>query len=329
MATVATAALAVPASAEQSRSVGAQPMVAQQQRAIGSAISMWEYLQENRNLPFAQYAGFAVANPTFPRLDIIRLRAEAALENEAPPTDELLRFFGAHPPLTNAGRARYALTLAAAQHAGAFEVARDAWRGGRMSGPAEAYIAGLYGSRFSDDDHAARMDSLLWQGEREAAARQVINLRESDRPLAMARLSLLNGSTPREAGLAIPNAANRDAGFTFNLLNYLWAKRQVGEAVRLLATRPAFEAPARDPEEFLGDMLAVAKAASATDTVDITSRIDDIFAPGADISQGSFRLRDRYTDLMWMGAPMPCGGLATDAAPPRCSNVTAMRHARR
>ncbi len=48
-------------------------------------------------------------------------------------------------------------------------------------------------------------------------------------------------------------------------------------------------------------MLAVASAANSTDTVRIARRIDDLFEPGEDISQGSFTLRDRYTDLMWKG----------------------------
>lgn len=38
-----------------------------------------------------------------------------------------------------------------------------------------------------------------------------------------------------------------------------------------------------------------------TDTVRIASRVDDLFEPGADISNMSFKLRDQFTDLMWKG----------------------------
>ncbi|WP_298467218.1 lytic transglycosylase domain-containing protein [uncultured Erythrobacter sp.] len=294
-------ALATPSSAQLSGGSGGNTMVAQQPRAIGSAISMWEYLQETRNLGFAEYANFALAHPEFPRTDIIRLRAEGALENEAPSSAALIQYFSAQPPLTNTARARYALSLASEQRSEAFDVALQAWRGGEMSGPAEAYLSGLYGSRFTAEDHAARMDALLWQGEREAAARLMMKVDGETRQIAMARLSLLNGTMPRDAGLAIPNAANRDAGFTFNLVNHLRSKRRTGEAISLLANRPLFSAPAFDAEELVGDMLDVAEAASVSDTVRIASKIDDLFAPGTDISKGSFRLRDRYTDLMWKG----------------------------
>ncbi|MEM7666655.1 MAG: lytic transglycosylase domain-containing protein [Pseudomonadota bacterium] len=314
LAAASIGAVATPSSAQMSGSPGGQTMVAQQPRAINAAIANWEFLQEERNLAFAEYANFAKSYPNFPRLEIIRLRAEAALENEAPSAGDLLTYFDALPPLTNPARARYALTLASAQRPEAFDVAREAWRGGAMSGPAEAYLAGLYGSRLTEEDHAARMDALLWQGEREAAARNMINLPEADRPLAMARLSLLNGTMPREAGLGVPNEANRDAGFTFNLLNHLWAKRLQGQAVQLLANRPAFASPAFDPEDMIGDMLAVAKVANSRDTVRIASKTDDIFAPGTDVSEGSFRLRDRYTDLMWMGGTNALWRLGDGAA---------------
>ena len=301
LAAVGTTALATPSSAQLSGDQSGNTMLAQQPRAIGAAISTWEYLQNTRNLSFAQYANFALANPNFPRSEIIRLRAEGALENEAPSSSALLRYFDALPPLTNPARARYALTLASERRPEALEIARAAWRGGKMSGPAEAYLTGLYGSQFTQADHAARMDALLWQGERDAASRLMISVDGQTRQIAMARLSLLNGAMPRDAGLTVPNEANRDAGFTFNLVNHLRSKRQTGQAISLLANRPQFSAPAHDPEELVGDMLAVAKAANSSDTVRIASRIDDLFAPGTDISKGSFKLRDRYTDLMWMG----------------------------
>jgi len=276
-------------------------LVAQQPSEIGAAIARWELLHSDRELRFADYAGFALAYPSFPRTEIIRVRAENTLSDEAPSQAQILNFFDALPPLTNAGRARYALSLAAAQRSEAFDVARSAWRGGAMSGPTEAYLTGLFASRFTAEDHTARMDALLWQEEAEAAERQVINLRPEDREMAMARLALIRGSTPQAAGIPIPADAQRDAGYVFNLVNYYRARRDTQSAISLLANRPNFAAPAFRPEELVGDMLDMATAAGSTSTVQIASRIDDLFAPDTDISKGSFALRDRYTDLMWKG----------------------------
>ncbi|WP_086617341.1 lytic transglycosylase domain-containing protein [Erythrobacter tepidarius] len=276
-------------------------LVARQPGAMGAALARWETLQASREMRFVDYASFVLAYPDFPRTDILRLRAEKALERDAPSQTEVLAYFDSQPPLTNPARARYALALAAAQRPEAFEQARKAWRGGSMEDAVELYLSELYRARFTPADHAARIDALLWQEQADAASRQLINLAEADRPLALARLALLRGSHPTAAGITPPASAMSDPGFVFNLVNYLRATGQSGEAIRVLTTGPRFDRPALDPEEFIGDMLALAKAGSARDAVQIASRVDDLFAPGSDISQGSFALRDRYTDLMWIG----------------------------
>ncbi|HSF13632.1 MAG TPA: lytic transglycosylase domain-containing protein [Erythrobacter sp.] len=297
----ATLALAMlsPIAAAQAQS--GSDLVARQPSAMSAAIARWEVLQASTQHSFADYAGFALAYPSFPRMEILRLRAEAALEKEAPPQADLLRYFDANPPLTNPGRARYALALAGAGRAEAFAEARKAWRGGNMSDPVELYLSGLYGAQFTSEDHAARMDSLLWQGKADAASRQAVYLAEGDRPLLLARLALLRGSAPEAAGIAVPSAAQSDPGFVFNRVKQLRASGQSWQAAQVFADRPAFDRPARDPEIFVGDLLGLAKSVGARDAVRVASRTDDLFPAGADLSAMSFTLRDRYTDLMWLG----------------------------
>ncbi|KEO87497.1 lytic transglycosylase [Erythrobacter sp. JL475] len=298
LAAASVGALSTPSSAQMPQRSN---LVATQPSEIGAAITRWEMLQENRELGFSDYAGFALAYPEFPRIETIRLRAEATLDKESPSQADVLRFFDAMPPLTNHGRALYALMLGGARREEAQGMAREAWRGGSMSETAEAYMLSMFGAQFSADDHLARMDALLWQGETGPAERQLDRIPESARELARARLSLVRGETPYGADLTVPATAMNDAGFVYNLLNYHRSRRDTQAAISLLANRRAFTAPAFDPDAMVKDMLAVAEAASATDTVRIAMKIDDLFAPGTDISQGSFGLRDRYTDLMWMG----------------------------
>lgn len=292
-------------------------LVARQPAGVDAAIARWEVLQASRTHMFADYAGFVLAYPSFPRSDILRLRAEAALDNEAPPQTDLLRYFDANPPLTNPARARYALALAAVQRPEALEAARKAWRGGTMSDPVELYISGLYGTQFTPDDHAVRIDALLWQGKADAAARQIMNLAEADRPLALARLALLRGSRPESAGLMVPAGAEAEPGYMFNLVKHLRGAGQTYEAARVFTSRPGFSRPALDPEAFVGELLSLAKASGARDAAMIAARTDDLFAPGSDLSDMSFTLRDRLTDLMWLGGTRALWdmGDGTTAAP--------------
>lgn len=292
-------------------------LVARQPTAIDAALARWEVLQASRTHTFADYAGFVLAYPTFPRIDILRQRAEAALENEAPPQADLLRYFDANPPLTNPARARYSLALAAVQRPEALSEARKAWRGGAMSDPVELYLVGLYGAQFTPDDHTVRMDALLWQGKADAASRQLVNLPEAERPLALARLSLLRGARPEAAGIAVPPGAEADPGYVFNLVKFLRSTGQNGEAARVFTNRPAFVRPAREPEAFVGQLLDLAEVSGAGDAARIAGATQDLFAPGTDLSLTSFTLRDRLTDLMWLGGTKALWQLGdgTTAAP--------------
>ncbi len=280
-------------------------------------VSQWEYLTKNKNLGFADYSNFVLRHPGFPKERLLRIRAENALDNEAPSSQQLVNFFDKNPPLTNSGVARYALALAGLNRPEAPEMARRAWRSGSMSGPAEAYILGLYGSRLTDDDHRTRMDALLWQGDAESAARQIVNVPASDRPSFMARLAMIRNTAPESAGVAIPSGVQSDPGYVYNRVRYLRKNGGMFQAVSLLANRPAFSSPAHDPEDFVAEALSVAKGAGTSQAVAIASKVDDLFAPGTDISEGSFRLRDKYTDLMWLGGTKALWSLrdGTRAAP--------------
>ncbi len=300
LALLAGTALAFPAAA-QAQNGARNDMVAQQPSQLDQAIGQWEYLTKQDDLPFASYAGFLTRYPDFPKAELLQRRAEKALDSDAPAPQTLVAFFDRHPPITNPAKARYALALAAMNRPEAFETARQAWRGGTMSGPAELYMQGLYGSRFAPEDHDARMDALLWQGNYEAASRNIVRVSPAYRAMAQARLGMLQGSTPSQLGLPVPDGALSDAGYVFNLARHYRTTGQLPQAVNLLSTRAGFASPAFDGTEFVSEALRVAQGAGASQAVAIASKVDDLFAPGTDISDGSYTLRDKYTDLMWLG----------------------------
>ncbi len=299
---VGAAALAAPCTAQFAGSDRAQQMVATQPGEVAAGIAQWERLHARTpTASFTEYANFALRYPDFPRTAVLRDRAEARLDEEAPSTALILQFFDRFPPLTNPARARYAIALAGAGRPEAAQVAREAWRGGTMKGSSEAYLLSLFGAQFTAEDHAERMDALLWQTDGQAAARHMMNVPAAMRPHAQARLALINGSTPASAGIAVPPGAYSDTGYVYNLASYYRAKGQTGSMIQTLANRTPSGEPALDAEAMVGLMLRAASAANVADTVRIASKTDDLFAPGFDVSEGSFRLRDQFTDLMWKG----------------------------
>nr|WP_233994241.1 lytic transglycosylase domain-containing protein [Erythrobacter litoralis] len=312
VALLATTSLNPPAMAQDAASWdrARSSLVAAQPSRMAQVIDRWDYLIGQDNLSFDQYAGFVLAYPDFPQADRLRVRAEEALDDEPIGPERLVAYFDQNPPLTNTARGRYALALANVGRPEAAEEARKAWRGGTMSGPSEAYLMGLYGSRFTQADHDARMNALLWQRNAEAAVRQINNVSPAERAGFMARLSLIQDTAPSSIGLSAPSGARSDAGYVYNLARYYRTNRNLPAAIDLLVNRPQFDAPALDPEVMIGEMLRIAQGAGSDPAIRIASKVDDIFPAGADISGMSYRLRDDYTSLMWLGGTKALWNLA-------------------
>ena len=159
----------------------------------------------------------------------------------------------------------------------------------------------MFGARFTTADHDARMNALLWAGDTATAERQIAYVSPGARTGFMARLAMLQGSAPGSVGLPVPDTLMRDAGYVFNRVQLARRGGNSAEAVRLLATRPDAGVLPLDSEKWVGALLSVAKGADANSAVRIAASIDDGFPAGTDISQLSFRLRDDYTSLMWLG----------------------------
>ncbi|MFC3097529.1 lytic transglycosylase domain-containing protein [Alteraurantiacibacter palmitatis] len=274
-------------------------LVAQGPGPMAGEINRWQALYEDRSaqLPFERYSSFLRANPGFPDETTLRTRAEQRLMREFVSNEALLAYFDRFPPLGNFAKAHYALALAGRDAESAANLAREAWRGGEMSEVAEATIAATYGQNFTPDDQDARMDALLWQRDAAAAARQIARTSDARRGVFQVRLAILQGGD----GATGDPAALTDPGYLYNRSRELRQKGRQGEAIALLANRAPLAARPRDPAAWVGELLAVARLADNRNAVRIAASVDDAFAPDEDISQGSFRLRDDYTSLMWLG----------------------------
>lgn len=289
-------------------------LVARQAGPMRTAIARWEQLIASDRLGFDDYAGFIMAYPGFPQEQRLQTRAENALARQAAEPGTLVAFFDRHPPVTNSARARYAVALAGLNRAEAPEVARAAWRGGTMDAQTETYLLGLYANRFTVADHQDRMDMLLWQGDAAGARRQLAFVPSSATPLLAARLALLEGREPGASGIIVPVNSGSDPGYVYNLARYYRTSNQLAQATSLLAGRQSFTQPARDPEDFIGEALRVARGAGARQAQQIAAKVDDLFAPGTDVSRESFRLRDDYTSLMWLGGTQALWNLGDGAS---------------
>ena len=281
-------------------------LVASQGGQMMGAVERWKLLTSSNRFAFADYSNFVLTYPGFPDEEKLRRFAELALERESADVSRQVAYFDRKPPLTNSGRAQYALALMAMGRPESREAARAAWRGGVMSDAAEGVIFATWGTNFTLDDHDARMDALLWSGATAQAARQIVWVSPARKAVDGARLAAMQGGDPYAIAAGVPGQQlNSDPGFIFQRVRQLRKSGQGAAARSLLANRPLLSRQPLDREKWVEELLINARAAAtagdARTAMRIASGIDDAFTPGEDVSQAAFDLRDDYTSLMWLG----------------------------
>jgi soluble lytic murein transglycosylase len=278
-------------------------LVAHEPGRMAGAVSLWQQLTASKSYRFTDYANFLLSYPGFPDADKLQGFAEDRLKAEAIPADRLVAFFDKYPPQSNFARAQYALAQLTVRAPAGLETMRAAWRGGEMDPGSEATLIANYGRYFTQDDHDARMDALLWQRNADAAARQIAYVSPGKRARFQARLAILQGGD----GFTPDPAATSDPGYLYNRSRELRTEGKLRDAVQLLANRPRLASLPFDETAWVGELLNVAKLADAREAERIAASVDDAFAPGTDISAKPYKLRDDYTSLMWLGGSKAWG----------------------
>jgi soluble lytic murein transglycosylase len=265
------------------------------------AVERWRLLTASPSFTFGDYSGFLLTYPGLPEEAKLRGFAEKALERESVPAQQVVGFFDRYPPLSNVGRGQYAVALYALGRPEASRVALEAWRGGLLGDMAEATLFARLAPTLTPDDHDTRMDALLWANADAQAERQLLYVSPARRMALAARLGLTKGIDPASAGIQLGPDVLGDPGYLYNRSRQLRSAGQSATAANLLASRPRFAVPPRDPRKWIAELLAVARNVDGGSAARIAASVDDTFAPGTDVSAQSFGLRDDYTSLMWLG----------------------------
>ncbi len=276
-------------------------LMAGQRGTMTQAIQRWQQLSDSNSFAFDSYAGFLLSYAGFPEEAKLRGYAEAALERETVDAARQVAYFRRFPPVTSAAKGRYALALTSLRLGDASTAAVSAWRSGTSVEAVSAALLANHAGSFSLADHDARMDALLWAGATTQAQAQLGRTTAAARELFTARLALIQGQDPASVGLSLTPAVLRDPGYVFNRVRQLKRSGNTAAAVNMLATRPRFDRLPFDQTRWVTELLNTARGADAASAVRIAESIDDAFVAGADISRMSYKLRDDYTSLMWLG----------------------------
>lgn len=269
-------------------------------------IAEWKRLQQSDRYPFSDYANFMLAHPGWPGETSRRAAAETSLTSGGQAPALVTRYFDRFPPLTAAGRVRFAEALGlSGRRREAEEQARRAWRAGALRTTDEAALMGSFAGAIQAADHDARMDALLWQDARTSAARQLGLTSPRNRALFDARLALQGNAPDASAKAAAVEAfGNRDPGFIADRARWYRNNGASGSARALLARPRSLATLPGNVEQWYEVLLTNARAAEADGQYGlayaIASQVDDALPPGADVSDMGLGIRDDYTSLVWL-----------------------------
>jgi soluble lytic murein transglycosylase len=275
---------------------------------IPQAIQRWQALNRSQNYSFGEYASFLIMYPDWPDSDAMRKNAEQAIDLRNYSPSQAVAYFDRLPPLTNAGRAKYAIALAASGNSTkAKEWGRQAWREGPLTDDDEARISQLMAGQLSAADHDARIEKLLWAGGTTAAARILSYASPARQPVFSAWIASKTNA-PDAASRFAQVANSADAGLLIDRANRLRSSGSTYAARELLANRGTLPKAPASPKDWYKALLSHASAAASEGqhslAYQIASKLEDGIPSGASVADQDLSTRDNYTSLAWLAGQM-------------------------
>jgi len=188
---------------------------------------------------FHDIRAFIDAHDNWPWPQTLQRRVADSISRETPVT-AVLEWFEANPPVSGAGRLRYADALfRSGRVIEAIPLLRAGWRNGAIDRGLERLILAEYGDHLQTGDHIARVDYLLWQRARSRASALLRHLPEDRRRLAEARMALIAFAWNVDAAIArVPEHLQQDAGLVYDRTYWRRIKGKHAGARELLLSTP-------------------------------------------------------------------------------------------
>jgi len=207
---------------------------------LANKVLRWLELQQPRTAPFEDISAFIDANPDWPAQDILIRRAEEALVDHSDDS-VVMAWFALREPATVDGAIRYAEALFRARERNkATAIIRKIWHSGAFGEKQEAQFFARYKQFLTRDDHAHRIDRLIWDGRYAEARRILRRVDAKTRALADARIRL--ATMARGAGGVlnrVPETLHGNAGLVFERIRWRRRNGQIDGAIELMRQAPA------------------------------------------------------------------------------------------
>ncbi|MGL9617175.1 lytic transglycosylase domain-containing protein [Bradyrhizobium sp. U531] len=208
---------------------------------VARKLAEWIILRsEDNGATVERYRAFLSANPSWPSQTFLRRRLEAAMWDDRRDESVAWSWFESESPISAKGRFTLARAmLARGDRANAERLVREAWRSDPMSEDTENNALDQFGALLTAGDQKARMDTLLYGSENEAAMRAAKRLGAGYVALAKARIAAVKKAPNARALLdAVPRELHSDPGFIFSKIQLLRREEKFAEAAQLMLSAP-------------------------------------------------------------------------------------------
>ncbi len=214
---------------------------------VARKLGEWLILRsDGNNVTVERYRAFLSANPSWPSQTFLRRRLEAALWDDKRDDAAIWSWFENESPVSAKGRMALAkVMIGRGDRNNAERLVRQAWREDPMSEDTESNALDMFGAFLTAGDHKARMDTLLYGTENEAAGmRAAKRLGSGHVALAKARSAANRKGGNLKALLdAVPRELHSDPGYLFAKIQLLRRDEKFAEAAQLMMSAP--KEPAR------------------------------------------------------------------------------------
>jgi len=161
----------------------------------------------------------------WPRDNFIRAEAESKIDSSGLTPPFIVAWFEDNPPATGRGTISYAEALISVGRTVEGErLLRETWRTRRLASTVQSETYQRHGDLFTEADHMARIDYLIWSNQRTLARRILPLLSGNNRDLADARLRLAGRQSGVDRAVGrIPASLSNDPGLVFERAR--WRRR--------------------------------------------------------------------------------------------------------
>ena len=210
----------------------------------------WYWLRAGRG-DAAAVLDFLARNPDWPGLPWLREKSEGAFV--AASFAQVLQMFDAEEPQTPDGVLAYVNALRAAGRNGEADATLVlGWRTMPMGAQSQDAFLDAGGALLTPH-HAARLDRMLWDGQRLSARRMLTSVDDDLRALALARLALQEQAAGVDTLIGrVPAALLDDPGLAHDRFEWRARKGRTDDALDLMMERSTSAEALGQPEKWAG-----------------------------------------------------------------------------